>query len=227
MGYPHVWQVLGIGWSLAAIFYFGYLIFIGLGDRLREQAMLWSTWGALCLAGALTLASSGFTPAVALLLLALAVTMGYEAWRRRTWVLGEAAIYLANIAFQRLLAVLYPELNMVFYAHWWAAVVAAVALARRVDVRPRLIVAMAFVTGATGLYALGQGGGYQLLFLAEHLALLVGGALRQKAWAVWWGIAASAAAILYFLRGYTFLWLGFLGLLLIAIVVWRLMRSNR
>lgn len=219
------WFVLGVGWILAVVFYFGYGIYTGLKDSWRQQLMLWSTWMSLGFASFMATLTQGFTLAVATMLVALAATMGIDAYRRRSWALGEGAIYLANIAFQRLLGSLYPELNVVFYAHLWAAVVALVALIRRRGVRSRLVVAMIFVSFSSGLYALMHGGFYQMLFLAEHLALLVIGAIRQKSWAIWWGIAASAVAILYFLREYTFLWLGFLGLVLIAIVVWRLMRT--
>jgi hypothetical protein len=226
-GFDLTWFVIGCSWIITGIFYLGYGIFIGRGDRLREQLMLWSTWTVFGLGGFIALTTQGLSTAAALLLLGLATTLGVEAYRRKSWPLGESAVYLANFAAQRLFASLYPELNSVFYAHWWALIVACIALVRRQGVRPRLIVAMAFVSVSSGIYALGQGGGYQLLFLAEHLALLVIGALRQKTWAIWWGIAASSLAILYFLRSYTFLWLGFLGLLLIGIVVWRLMRTSQ
>lgn len=225
--FDSAWLVIGCSWIIASVFYVGYGIFIGRGDHWREQAMLWSTWIILGLGSMSVLVAQGLSTAVALMLLGLAATLGVEAYRRKSWPLAESAVYLANFAAQRLFASLYPELNSVFYAHWWALIVAMIAVVRRQGVRLRLIIAMSFVSLSSGLYALGQGGGYQLLFLAEHLGLLVIGALRQKTWAIWWGIAASALAILYFLRSYTFLWLGFLGLLLIGIVVWRLMRSNR
>jgi hypothetical protein len=226
MGFDLAWFVLGVGWVLAVVFYLGYGIFTGLRDTVRQQIMLWSAGITLALSSLVEMTMSGFTLDVALMIFAFALVIGIEAYRRRSWLLGEGAMYIGNIAFQRLLGALYPELNAVFYAHEWAALVLLVALLRRQGVRPRAIVAMALVTLSTGGYALAQGGFYQFLFLAEHLALLVVGAFRQKGWAIWWGIGTSAAAILYFLREYTFLWLGFLGLLLIAIVVWRLMRMS-
>jgi hypothetical protein len=226
MGFDLTWFVVGVGWVLAVVFYLGYGIFTGLRDTVRQQIMLWSAGITLALSSLVEMTMSGFTLDVALMIFAFALVIGIEAYRRRSWLLGEGAMYIGNIAFQRLLGALYPELNAVFYAHEWAALVLLVALLRRQGVRPRAIVAMALVTLSTGGYALAQGGFYQLLFLAEHLALLVVGAFRQKGWAIWWGIGTSAAAILYFLREYTFLWLGFLGLLLIAIVVWRLMRMS-
>lgn len=220
------WFTLGVGWILAAVFYLGYGIYVGQGDTERQRMMLWSTWFVLGGASFVSFVGNGLTVAVALMLLALAVTLGVEAYRRRSWAFGETAIYIGNLAFLRLVGALFPELNSLFYAHEWAVAITAVALMRRTNVRLRMIVAMAIVSLFSGVYALTNTGYYQLLFLAEHLALLVFGALRQKNWAIWWGIAASSLAVLYFLRNFAFLWLGFLGMLLIAIVVWRLMRMS-
>ena len=83
------------------------------------------------------------------------------------------------------------------------------------------------VTGSTALYALGSGGGYALLFLVEHVGLLVFGAMRQQSWALWWGLSAASLAILYFLRDIVFLAFGFLGLLIIGFVIWRLMKTQK
>ncbi|MCY1551939.1 hypothetical protein D9M68_883050 [compost metagenome] len=138
----------------------------------------------------------------------------------------EASVYVATFGVQRLAGLAISEVDIVFYAHWWALTLGLVAWWRGVGHRVvRLIVAMSLITASTGILALTGDGMYQLLFLAEHLALLVTGAFIQKRWAVWWGIIAAVLAILYFLREYTFLWLGFLGLFLIGIVVWRLMRQ--
>lgn len=70
-----------------------------------------------------------------------------------------------------------------------------------------------------------EGGWYQLLFLIEHLALLVAGALLSVRWILWWGLTGASLAVIYFLKDYTYLRLGFLGLLLIGIVIWRLAKG--
>jgi hypothetical protein len=220
------WMILGVSWILATIFYFGYWMLKGLNDMWRSHALLWSTW--IILAGAVVV--EFFMPskeiAVAAMIIAFAVTLAVEGSRSKRIGMIEAAVYVTTFGMQRIAEQLWPELNSVLYAHWWAIIIALIAMNRRTYTRTRLIVAMSFVTVFSGVYALTSGGNYQLLFLIEHLALLVAGALLSKSWAIWWGISASAIAILYFLRGYTFLLLGFLGLLLIAIVVWRLMRGN-
>ena len=78
----------------------------------------------------------------------------------------------------------------------------------------------------TGVYAgLVDGGWYTVLFLVDHVALLVYGAVRSRAWALWWGLGASVAAIVWFLRDLVWLALIVLALVLIGVVVWLLLRK--
>lgn len=220
------WMVLGIAWILAGLFYFGYWIFSGLRDELRSQALLWSTWLVLLYASLMQMFAGSLQIAATATFLAFAITLGIEGVMRRRHGMVELAVYMATFGMQRIVELLWPQVNIVLYAHWWAVVLILVAVWSRTHRQTRLIIAGGIVTFISGIYALTQGTGYQLLFLIEHLALLVAGALLSRSWAIWWGISATAVAILYFLRNYTFLLLGFLGLLLIAIVVWRLMRSS-
>ncbi|MDB5186651.1 MAG: hypothetical protein JWM07_123, partial [Candidatus Saccharibacteria bacterium] len=226
MDFDGTWMILGITWILAAVFYFGHWILKGLGDDWRSNVLLWSTWIVLVGGSFIQFFIPSQTVAVGATLIALALTLAVEGRRTQQYGMIETAVYVTTFGMQRIAEQLWPELNFVVYAHWWAIVLALVAMMRQLYRRERLIVAMGFVTLSSGLYALMNGGNYQLLFLIEHLALLVVGALLSKSWAIWWGISASALAVLYFLRNYTFLLLGFLGLLLIAIVVWRLMRNS-
>ena len=225
-GFDSDWLLLGVTWILAVIFYFGYWALAGLQDTWRSRALLWSTWIVLGFAAFAHTVSGTLPLATGATIVALAVTLGIEGWRTQRRVLVESSVYVATFGLQRVFELLVPELNVVAYAHWWAITIAAIGLLSPTYRRTRFVIAMSLITLASGIFALGEGGYYQLLFLVEHLALLVAGALRSRSWAIWWGISASTVAILYFLRDYTFLWLGFLGLLMIGIVVWRLLRSN-
>ncbi len=138
----------------------------------------------------------------------------------------EIAVYVATFALQRMTEVLIPEVNIVFYAHWWAVVTALMGV-RRGDYKQRMIVALAFITGSSGLFALAGESGYTMLFLIEHIVLLIAGALLRVQWAMWWGIVAVVVAILYFLRDYTALALMFLGFVIILIVIWRLLAVGK
>jgi hypothetical protein len=220
-------MILGVAWILSGLFYFGYWMFKGLHDEWRSQALLWSTWAILIYASIVQFFAASMEVAAAATLIIFAITLGIEGGRRKRDGVIEAAIYIAIFGTQRIVELLWPQFNVVLYAHWWAVMVMLVALTARSYKRTRLMIAMGLITLSSGVYALTSGQEYQLLFLTEHLALLVVGALLSRSWAIWWGIIATALAILYFLRGYTFLLLGFLGLLLIAIVVWRLMSSSK
>jgi len=66
-----------------------------------------------------------------------------------------------------------------------------------------------------------------MFFMIEQAILLVIGALTNVKWAWIWGACGVAAAVLYFLRDLTFLWLILLGFALIGIVIWRLLKLNK
>jgi hypothetical protein len=224
------WAVFGVAWLVAAVFYGAYWLMVERRDIWRQWACLGSFWAVLGMAVLMQFFSFDDVQriAAAATLVVGAGTLGIHGYLFERRGLIEASVYVATFGLQRLVGLAIPEVDMVFYAHWWALTLGLVAWWRGAGHRVvRLTIAMSLITASTGLLALAGDGMYQLLFLAEHLALLVAGAFLQKRWAVWWGIIAAVLAILYFLREYTFLWLGFLGLFLIGIVVWRLMRSGR
>jgi hypothetical protein len=226
MNFGAEWKPIVLASILAAIFYASHWLLRQLGDTWRATAQLWATWLVLTTVIIFQFWDESKALAVAGMIIALAGTLAIHGWQTKRPGLVEGAVYVATFGMQRVAELSLPELNVVFYAHWWAIILVCVALSRQTYKRERFIVAMGLVTLSSGVFALTHGGNYQLLFLIEHLALLVAGALLSKSWAIWWGISASALAILYFLRTYTFLLLAFLGLLLIGIVVWRLMRGN-
>jgi hypothetical protein len=221
------WQVFGVAWIVSAILYGIYWVCVYQGDTWRQWACLVSIWTLL--GGAVLLQFETSTVqqiAAAATLIVTAGTLSIQGYLSKSKAMIESGIYVATFGMQRIVGITIPETTIAFYGHWWAIVIGLVAWWREEDMTKRLIVAMAFVTFSTGVIALSEGGGYQLLFLVEHLILLVVGALLSKSWAIWWGIAASALAVMYFLKNFLFLWLGFLGLLLIGIVVWRLVRMS-
>lgn len=89
----------------------------------------------------------------------------------------------------------------------------------------RRSVSAAAITVAGVVAALVDGGWYTVLFLVDHVALLVYGAVRSRPWALWWGLGASVAAIVWFLRDLVWLALIVLALVLIGVVVWLLLRK--
>lgn len=222
------WMTITTAIIAGGIVYAYQWLTVAEADRDRQQILLVATWIVIGFGGVLELFASdvGVRIVAALLIVTAASTAAVEAYRLKNARYAEIAAYVATFGLQRLVSIAWPELNVVFYAHWWALSVAAAAYMRRQFV-PRAIIAMTIITVITASYALINGGGYSLLFLIEHLALLVAGFVYSKSWAVWWGVIASSMAVLYFLRDIAFLAFAFLGILLIGIVIWRLSRTNK
>jgi len=220
------WLPLGVAWVASAVLYLAYWLFVQYRDSQRAMGVLGMVWILLGFGALVTFFDSEMDVAASLTIVAGAATLAVEGYRQKNRQLMEVAAYIATFGLQRCVGLVYPELNIVFYAHWWALSIAAIAVWRR-EFTTRLIVAMAFVTASTGIYALAEGGLYQLLFLSEHVALLIAGFLLKKQWALWWGVIASILAVLYFLRDVAFLAFAFLGLVVIGIVIWRLAQHDK
>lgn len=223
-----LWQVIVAGLISAGIVYAYQWLTVAESDTERQKILLVATWVILGVTALMRVFSSDIAvrTAAALIIVIAALTVAVEAYRLKNVKYAEVAAYVGTLGLQRLVAVAWPELNLVFYAHWWALAVAVIAYMRG-QLIPRAVIAMGVITTVTASYALLYGEGYSLLFLIEHLALLVVGFVYGKSWAVWWGVVAASAAILYFLRDIAFLAFAFLGILLIGIVIWRLSKSNK
>lgn len=221
------WLVFGVAWLSATVFYLMYWFSRDRNDSMRQELSFASVlvvlgiatvWGMFGSTTATVIASAGS------LLMASAV-IGLHGYIEKKDDYIEASLYTATFALQRIVTILVPPANIVFYGHWWAIVLISTALWRK-DSLTRPVIALASLSLPTGMYALMGAGGYSLFFLVEHLVVAVVGALTRKQWAMWWGIAAVIIAILYFLRNYTVAALLFLGFLIILFVVWRLMKSG-
>jgi hypothetical protein len=222
------WRFFGITWLSATTFYVAYWYFIELKDRARQLVSFISTLlllGFAAFVGFFNLETT-WSMSAAGSLLAGSIIVAVHGYLEKRRDLIELSVYTATLALQRMTSLLLPDLNLVAYGHWWALVIAYMAVQRH-DTRTRLIVALSFVTVSTGLYALGGESGYDMLFLVEHLAVLVAGAMLRKQWLMWWGIVSTVLAVLYFLRSYTALALLFLGFVIILIVIWRLLAVGK
>jgi hypothetical protein len=233
LGLPLIWATIGTTIIVSLVFYGSYLWALWKHDSWRQWLHLISLWVVAGLVGVSQMysASSPYNGVAALIFTATALTLVAHGYIRHHRTMVEVGVYIVTYGLQQFTAIAAPEFSVVFYAHWWAAVIACAAWLRRDEVNEgfttRLVVAMAIISSVTGLWALGEGGGYQLLFLVEHAALLVAGGLLQKSWAVWWGAVGSILSVVYFLKEYPYVALAFLGLVLVGIVVWRLMRTSR
>ncbi|WAL41527.1 hypothetical protein BRM1_06740 [Brevibacterium sp. BRM-1] len=234
-------QLLVGAWGAWAVTYGAYWLLVRLGrPSLTLLIMAFCAVGIAVLA-TLTLSASvpwlhslpqaaaGLTVmAPALMLALLGVRMRSPMARR---VLPEAASYV--MAFGAMLVV-HGIVDVRAVIGWHLVVAVAWFWGLRAEPRGertgalvRLIVPFAALTLLGLVAALAGGGWYTVVFLADHVALLVYGALRSRPWALWWGLAASVAAIVWFLRDLVWLALIVLALVLIGVVVWLLLRGQR
>ncbi|MDO4220064.1 MAG: hypothetical protein Q4D22_02435 [Candidatus Saccharibacteria bacterium] len=72
-----------------------------------------------------------------------------------------------------------------------------------------------------------RGGDYWMLgSVLTQVAFLVYAVLVDKGWLVWTSIAVMLVSMLSLTGGFTYIWFGVIGIVLIMIVIWRLMKLN-
>lgn len=227
---PAEWCLLLTGWVSAAVYAIWYGVTLSMNDTTRTWIHVISAWIILATTA---LACLGAEKAVALAacatLLVLAASIWAHGYTLRRTVYFDVAAFIGSFAVQTAITIQWPETPMTVYGHLTAATILGVALWRRHHGQTRTahyFLAAGSLTLGAAISAFTEESIYQLIFLIEHIAILVIGGLRQWQKVVWWGVASTVAAILYFLRDYFFLWLAFLGIVLIAIVIWRLSRID-
>lgn len=177
----------------------------------------------------LPLVIGGFTVA------AIAITvglLGVGTGRGRTLnsLFLEPAMYVAGLGLAAMIGGLAPT-SWVILIHIIVAPAFVMAFVNRGQgafaTRIRWIPAMALLTIVVGIAALLTEGWESMVFLVDHAALLVFGAVRTRPEALWWGLAGVAAAVFLALRELLWLALLILGLMIIGVVVWQLLRPRK
>ena len=142
-----------------------------------------------------------------------------------------AAMSTAAIA-QRCWWVASDGFGLFAFAYYWVLVLAALAAYEFYRKRERravytLVASMALLS-LTGLGTiLTSTLGQQMLVLLSFTALLVFGLLSNRRLFTLWAAVGIGVAVLWFLRGYTFVLLLLLAAGLIALALWRLGRMNK
>lgn len=186
----------------------------------------------------LTMLIAGITLMMpAFMLVLLAQRFPHQLTRRIT---AEVATYIGAVGGMITLAGIW-QLRLVVPLHVLlaAAIGWAIFSARRQPVRSgpgaqfvsvdlRTVIPMAFIT-LTGTIAAftADHAGYSLLFLIDHAALLITGAVLLRAWALWWGLAGVSAGIVWFLRDLMWLALVIIAVFIIGVVIWQLLRKPK
>lgn len=154
---------------------------------------------------------------------------GFES--QRLWMVDSGAI-IAMIGFQRMIGSYFPDAHSLLYTHLWAFLAFAIAYlyrtrGQRGQARGRLVVGLAALSFPTLGTALSEGGGAQVLFLVEHVLLVIAGLVYAYRVATWWGAAGVTMAVLYMLKGYTSLLTIAIGLVVIGAVVYVIIHADK
>ena len=142
---------------------------------------------------------------------------------------GEAAAMVAAAAVQRIVWYFVDGTGWFWLLQYWVVVVAALAayeFRRGRALRGTVVLsASAVLLSCTGLSSIVSADtAEQVWALLAHACLLAFGVLSSRRLFTVWGASGVALAVLWYLRGYTFLLLVLLAAALIALAVWRLTR---
>lgn len=220
------YQVLLTAWICAGLWYGLRFYFKGV----RQSIMFGSVLAILILAAVVSTYYDSLVIAAGITGCVAATVMLYEGMQQKLVAYLEFSVFLYTASLQVVAGHLNPDLNNLVYTHWWAATVGAMALLRlqegmREDAKNRGIIALAVLSLPTGLAALSDPDTYQMLFLIEHLAIAVGGYMLNKKIALQWGVVGMILAVIWLLKGYTYILLALMAIALICLAVWRLLRK--
>ena len=227
----YLWATLATAWTLGAGLYAlrWYFAQSSSKDVVRSEIMLYSSIAVLVIGAIVTFMLEQTTVAAVMTGCVAMGVIAYEGYVRKQIFWYEIALYGVTVFIQRLVGYSYPDANLLMYTHWWAAVLGLAMLINLGKPKDqqlvRGIIGLALFSFPTGLFALSQGEGYQLLFLLEHIGLTIVGAMTNKKLAVQWGAIGVGLALLWLLKGYTYVLLALLAFGLIGFAIWRLLKK--
>lgn len=201
-------------------------------DPVRVVILAGVALGVLGLVSLLAIFPGPTAIAASLSIIVAAALTVIETPERMRETAAEAAFFVFVLAVQRLYAVAAGWIDPFWALQGWVvagALVAAYEFIRGRDQRGTIMLAVA----AGGLSLSGFGtiilsdAGKQIWALLGHGGLLVAGVMLSRKLFTVWGAVGIALALLWFMRGFTFLLLAFAALALLAFAVWKLMRHGR
>ena len=162
---------------------------------------------------------------------------------------GEAAFLCVALGAQRITWLVLDGIDLFWAAQWWVVTLAVLSgysyLRRRTRTGGEVVTSTGlpdalqhrgpiWLTGAaailsvSGIATVANGsGGAQVWALCGHIALLMAGVVLSRRSFSIWGAVGIVLAILWFLRGFTFVLLTIAALLLLAFAIWKLNSQTR
>lgn len=236
------WAGLSIYQTTTCMAWLGLLGFYGAAwvyKRARGEGRVWSAFYLSAIVtttatGMLSLFSTSQTDILAAgtALLGIGSILAKDGLEKKQYGFVDLGAIIAMIGFQRMIGVYFPDAHALLYTHLWALLAFALAYLYKVNgrsgqARGRLVIGLIALSIPTLGTALSDGGGAQLLFLLEHVVLVIVGLVYAYRVATWWGAAGVTMAVLYMLKGYTSLLTIVIGLAVIGAVVYVIIHSDK
>lgn len=225
-----------VAWVSFATFYVAGQYY----SALRNSRKIWNTmfWSAqvVMVGGGLIAAFSGHQGeaiAGSLALIVAGLAFVYDDYTNKRVRYLDLGGIIATVGLHRAIYVYAPDVHYLVFTHLWAALWCAIAYryymaGYKGNARLRLVIALLLLT-VPAFVAAQQDNSvkFQVLFLIEHALMVVIGLVRAYRMATYWGAIGVTLAILYMLRGFTSLLTIAIGLMVIAAVVWVIVRANK
>ncbi len=201
-------------------------------DELRYRILGGMALGWTAGAAVLAMPADGTAVAGSAVLAAVAVLGAWEVRARIRPLYCEAAFLVVVLSAQRVAWLILDGIVFFWAAQWGVislALLSAWSFTRGAPRRgPLWLAASAAVLSATGLMTVAGGTTEARIWaLCGHVALLAAGVALSRRLFSLWGAVGIALALLWFLRGFTFLLLTVAALLLLAFAVWKLNRQGQ
>lgn len=235
------WMSIVISWLTFGVFYGAYWLYV---DMSKKAYGVYFWWSAVIVTGLINLTnlfgsnyySKSIVTIAGLGVVIVALVLAIEGYKTRRYAYFDAGAIMATIGLQRLVGIASPDINYLVYTHWWAIVFASLSYlyssaGKQHGSKIRLIIALFMVSFFTGTAALGETYlsdiPYKSIFLAEHIAILIVGSVLSRKLITVWGAVGIILAVLWMLKGYSWVVLGFAALALIAFAVYALNKQSK
>lgn len=239
LGITDEWVPIYLSWIVFIAFYGMYRVMLALS---KKQYGIYFWWSSVIATGLLNLMSLDNSSIPIVTLAGLGITLVSiilitKGWLHRQYAYIDIGVVLATIGLQRLISVNITDIDPLVYTHWWAIAIAGLSyLYYKADKIPsaklRIVIALLIVTSFSGMAAISTESGnvlglsYRSIFLIEHVFILVSGLVLSKKLFTIWGAVGAVLAVLWMLKGYTYLLLVSIAFLLIGIAIYALTKQS-
>lgn len=235
MGLPYDRAAAVVAWVSFVAFYAAGRYY----SDVRRSRKIWATmfWSAqaVMIGGGIVAAFSGHQAeaiAGSLALIVAGLVFVYDDYENKRIRYLDIGGIIAGVGLHRAIAAYAPDVHFLVFTHMWAALWCAIAYryytaGRKSDARLRLVLALLLITIPAFNAAIAGAVQYQILFLVEHVIMIVVGLVRAYRMTTYWGAIGVTLAVLYMLRGYTPLLTIAIGMLVISAVVWVIVRTSK